>query len=128
MRLMALIGLLFMASCSHTAPSNYELDRRTGWSVVGSDAIDPAKEMSHLGVGNKLVGGVEKKEADWPGRFPSTLEKVWIYDQKLGEHWMQGTWVFLEVEPERWVSEFEEKRPLRKVEIKDQRKRNEDLD
>jgi hypothetical protein len=32
------------------------------------------------------------------------VKKVWMHDQILkGGHWMQGSWLYIEVEPARWV-------------------------
>ncbi len=50
-----------------------------------------------------LTGGAVKAGVA-PARTKPWIEKVWVHDQEIdGGYWLQGTWVFLEVEPGRWL-------------------------
>jgi hypothetical protein len=85
-------------SCVSRAPSEYELDRRAG--LMPSLEVEKAKS-----------GALEINQMSFTGKSPTKpvraapwFERVWVYDQELdGGYWMQGTYVFLEVEPGRWV-------------------------
>ena len=52
------------------------------------------------------IGAVDVKPASLPIREQPVVAKVWVRDQILdGGHWMQGTWIFVEVESSRWSGE-----------------------
>lgn len=105
MKKIILLTTTLMVSCSHRAPSNYELDRRSGLSPITEDSEDSEDKLKYIG--QLRTGTVTGKEAFQPARVPSIVEKVWLYERKIGDHWMQGTWAFLEVEGEKWLSEID---------------------
>ncbi len=43
-----------------------------------------------------------------PARTAPVVRKVWVADQKLEDgSWVQGTWMFVEVAPARWLYEVD---------------------
>ena len=71
----------------------------------------PDQETVNLTISREVAqirtGGEKGRESYMPARVPAVIEKVWIYDHKLGDNWMQGTWVFLQVDDEKWLPELE---------------------
>lgn len=100
MRNMILVFLCLSSTvaCVSRAPSEYELDRRAG--LLPSIEVEKAK----AGAMDLRQGAVDPKSPVKPLRAAPWFERVWVYDQELdGGYWMQGTYVFLEVEPGRWM-------------------------
>lgn len=94
---------LSLAACATRAPTDYELDRRAGLmpAIEVQKAKAGAEEMRRIPGGNK--------PAAKPVRASPWFEKVWVYDHEIeGGYWLQGTYLFLEVEPGRWVRPGEE--------------------
>ena len=93
--------LIYLTSgCATRAPTDYELDRRAG--------LVPTVEVERLSREADLLRHVEgsPKPALEPPRTKPRLERVWVYDQELdGGYWLQGTYLYLEVEPGRWQEE-----------------------
>ena len=84
-------------ACVSRAPTQCELDRRSG--------LYPNSYCE--GESHPLPGVSRDLEPDVPARTPAVIKKVWVSDQMIeGGHWMQGTWVYLEVEPSRWQGAF----------------------
>lgn len=91
---------LFLSGCVTRAPTKFELDRRAGL-VPEVEAEKKAREAQ----GVRTLPAISKG-AQSPRRVEPRIEKIWVYDQELSAHaWMQGTYVFLEVEPSRWSME-----------------------
>lgn len=90
--------LVTMAGCASRAPSDYELDRRAG--LVPSVEVERvAREAGSI----RQAPGAAKAARE-PARSSPRLERIWVYDQELdGGYWLQGTYVYLEVEPGRWL-------------------------
>ena len=97
--------LSILAACQTTAPSNYELNRRSGLGV----SLDTEAKVSNKGELSKIrTGRMPSKEAVMPVRVAPLIEKIWVYDQIVNEgEWMQGTWMFIEVEKAKWLPEVE---------------------
>lgn len=99
--------ILLATGCQTSAPSNYELNRRSGLSleedqgVTTEQSVD--KDLSAI-----RTSRLPAKSAQMPARLPPIVEKVWVYDQIINEgEWMQGTWVFVEVERAKWLPEVD---------------------
>lgn len=89
-----------LLGCATRAPTKFELDRRAG--------LMPESEASQKALESPLLTALAtvKKIPHSPHRVGPRIEKIWVYDQELGSSaWMQGTFVFLEVEPGRWATE-----------------------
>lgn len=100
--------MLTLVGCATTTPTNYELNRRSGLGV-DQDREDfdedeaVAKEVSYIRTGTAR-GRVSKM----PARVPAVIAKVWVYEQIINkDQWLQGTWLFLEVEKERWLPQVD---------------------
>jgi hypothetical protein len=92
-----LLTPILLAGCVSRAPTQCELDRRSG--------LYPNSYCE--GESHPLPGVSRDLEPDVPARTPAVIKKVWVSDQMIeGGHWMQGTWVYLEVEPSRWQGAF----------------------
>jgi hypothetical protein len=92
--------LAVLAGCATRAPTDYELDRRAG--------LVPTVEVERLRREAEDIHQVnaDGKSARQPPRSQPRLERIWVYDQELdGGYWLQGTYVFLEVEPGRWLED-----------------------
>ena len=93
-----------LSSCVTRAPTENELDRRAGL-VPATLAEEHRDELK-----DQLTGLHPVKGQDKPTRLPlrstARVERVWVYDQELdGGYFLQGTYLYLEVEPGRWVQE-----------------------
>lgn len=54
------------------------------------------------------TGPTTSKSAEMPARIPPVIAKVWVYDQLInGNQWLQGTWLFIEVDRGRWLPEVD---------------------
>lgn len=106
MKYLLLPFLIVLTSCQTTAPSNYELNRRSGLSV----AVDAksTEETRKEELAKIRTGRLGSKEPLMPARVAPIIEKVWVYDQIVNEgEWMQGTWMFIEVEKAKWLPEID---------------------
>jgi hypothetical protein len=100
---------LGMVGCQTTAPSNYELNRRSGLSVsldnkdiASEEAVE--SDLSKFRTSNELPKALRK-----PVRLPGVVEPVYYYGGMLnGKHWMQNTWLYVEVDSERWLGELDD--------------------
>ena len=106
MKYFAALGLIALTSCQTMAPSNYELNRRSGLSVT-ADTED--NEDARKGELAKIrTGRLPSKNPLMPARVAPVIEKIWVYDQIVNEgEWMQGTWIFIEVEKAKWLPELD---------------------
>ena len=98
--ILSALALYNLSACATRAPSDYELDRRAG--------LVPTVEVERLRRDAEDIRQVngDGKAAHQPPRSQPRLERIWVYDQELdGGYWLQGTYVFLEVEPGRWLEE-----------------------
>jgi hypothetical protein len=98
-QILALVTIL-VAGCATRAPTKFELDRRAGLipEADGQKKIAEARDVRSL--------ATSTKDPAMPHRTSPRVEKIWVYDQELGPNtWMQGTFIFLEVEPGRWSTE-----------------------
>lgn len=90
--------LYLLLACATRAPSEYELDRRAG--------LLPTVEVERLRreAEDLKLSPDEPKTAREPQRARPRLERLWVYDQELdGASWLQGTYVYIELEPSRWL-------------------------
>ena len=106
MKYIAIVILSALCACQTTAPSNYELNRRSG---LGVSLDRENKEEARRGELSKVrTGRLPSKEAVMPARVAPVIEKIWMYDQIVNEgEWMQGTWIFIEVEKAKWLPELD---------------------
>lgn len=92
--LSALIG------CVSRAPSDCELDKRSG--LYPSSFCENTSNSDDKVEKNKSVSNI--RPSSIPVRSEPLIKRVWVNDQILeGGHWMQGTWIYIEVEPSKWV-------------------------
>lgn len=102
---LSLLVAVILQACSTTAPSTYELNQRSGLDVsVDNEEFSSQEQISSdLGKLKKTnQAAVSPRE---PARRPPRVEKVWVYDQIINEkEWLQGTWIFVEVEEAEWIS------------------------
>ncbi len=105
-------GLCFcgaLVSCVSRAPTECELDKRSGLyptsfceNVSDSKAAQGSTEKS--AALNSNAGLI--KASIIPMRSQPIVKRVWMTDQILaGGHWMQGTWIYVEIEPSEWLEE-----------------------
>ena len=95
-KFLAFIAVL-MAGCATRAPTKFELDRRAGLvpEEEGQKKIAEARDVRPIATAAKVLA--------MPHRTSPRVEKIWVYDHELSPTvWIQGTYVFLEVEPGRW--------------------------
>lgn len=94
------------SACQTTAPSHYELNRRSGLSI---SVDDPKSQKDSTGEVSQIrAGRLPSKDAFAPARTAPVIEKVWVYDQIINDgQWLQGTWIFLEVEKAKWLPEID---------------------
>lgn len=100
-------GLLAVTGCQTSAPSNYELNRRSGLGVETDQGVPPTEAVDKDLAGIR-TSRLPAKNPQMPARLPPIVEKVWVYDQIINEgEWLQGTWVFVEVEKAKWLPEVD---------------------
>jgi hypothetical protein len=106
----AIIGMvLVVTGCQTTAPSNYELNRRSGISVALDDKDQGSEQsidddLTKFRTSNSLPKSIRK-----PVRLPGVVEPIYYYGGKLnGKHWMQSTWLYVEVDSEKWLGELDD--------------------
>ena len=100
----SLFAYLVSAGCVSRAPTKCELDTRSGLYPTSYCDGEQAQGTS---APQTLAASVRSTHAtDLPVREGPVVAKVWVADQVLdGGHWMQGTWLFVEVESSRWSGE-----------------------
>lgn len=105
-----ILGFVFLmslnVSCASRAPTQYELDKRAGLLSVAE-----AKEETNQKIvpSNGNVAKLDPKKPEIPRRASPWFERLWVYDQETkGGYWLQGTFVFVEIEPGRWIKPGEE--------------------
>ncbi|HYX31596.1 MAG TPA: hypothetical protein VE954_00690 [Oligoflexus sp.] len=105
-KILPILTATFVATgCLTRAPTSYELDRRAGM-------LPPSQDTSDKGIRTDLSGlrtnSSIPRSPEMPMRLPPLIEKVWLSDMTLADGVkMQGTWIFVEVEPGRWLDEFD---------------------
>lgn len=95
-----IVAFSFLTSgCAITrAETNYELNRRAGEPIPAESVEDSLSLRSNSSL---------PKRPYMPARLPPVVERVWLFDKQIGGYWQQGTWIWLEVEPSRWLSEVD---------------------
>ncbi len=90
--------LLTQLSCLSRAPTDYELDKRAGRAP---EQVAPAPLALS-------VDSHDTKPPAGPMLVPPEIVPVWIYGHSQTDGtWLQGTWVFVEVQPARWAGRGE---------------------
>jgi hypothetical protein len=83
------------------APTTYELDRRAGMLPPAGEGV--VQDLSLIKTNSKIAS-----VPTMPMKIPALIEKVWLSDVTLTDGVkMQGTWLFLEVEPGKWLDEVD---------------------
>jgi hypothetical protein len=96
------VGLWALGGCLTRAPTTYELDRRAGFTPPNG-GTPRREELSPLHTSSAVA-----RAPRVPVKVPPLIEKVWLSDLALGPRArLQGTWVYLEVEPGRWLDEID---------------------
>lgn len=105
--------LLLTTGCRKHAPTSYELDQRAGHGVP------PTRWKDRHWRGKKPPRGAAWQErlsttsalapnTSMPARTAPVVRRVWVADQQLEDgSWVQGTWMYVEVEPARWLYEVD---------------------
>jgi hypothetical protein len=97
--LSVLVFLSCLGACATRAPSTHELERRGGLSGGKSD-----EKTYEADLGRIAAEKAQAKETGAPVRLAPLIARVWVHDQTVDEgHWLQGTWMFVEVEGSKWV-------------------------
>jgi hypothetical protein len=106
-KIAAVLLVVLVSGCQTMAESKYELNRRSGLGLdedqgtTGGVVVD--KDMASI-----RTGRMPARAAQMPVRLPPVIEKVWVYDQIINDgQWIQGTWLFVEIEGSRWLSEVD---------------------
>jgi hypothetical protein len=89
--------LALTTGCISRAPTQYELDRRGGFANPSLPASKPEDALQ----GARFSSQIEKMPMQ-PVRVAPLVEKIWVFDQQLGPAWLQGSWMFIEVQPAQW--------------------------
>ena len=98
---------LLMKACATSAPSNYELNRRSGLDIT-RDKGETKQETLDRELKNVRTGTAVGTVAKMPARLPPVVEKIWVYDQIVNDgQWLQGTWIFVEVDEAKWLPEID---------------------
>lgn len=97
----SVLGVCALGGCITRAPTTYELDRRAGFTPPGEPVL--ADDLAKMRTNSNIP-----RAPMIPVRIPPVIEKVWVADSTLADGAkMQGTWMFLEVEPGRWLDEVD---------------------
>lgn len=99
-RLALISAFLVLGGCVTKFPTDYELDRRSG--STPASGIPGIESLS-----NYSLRDAPMTPDYMPVRSQPVVTKVWVYDRRLGPNWLQGTWMFIEVQPSQWVTELE---------------------
>lgn len=101
------LTLIFASSlacaCVSRAPTKCELDKRSG--LYPTSYCDTESASVEANPQKAEIQGVStaSKNPSLPVRVEPVVARVWVHDQILqGGHCMQGTWLFIEVEPSKW--------------------------
>lgn len=102
-KLLILVSLLGLTTgCLTRAPTSHELDKRAGLRPPNESAVKEV--LSDIDTNSSL-----KKSSYMPARVGPVIQKVWVTDQHLPDgSLLQGTWLFLEVEPGKWYDEIDQ--------------------
>ena len=89
-----------VVGCVSRAPTACELDERSG--LYPSSFCENVSKNNDEFKRNKPIPNIRPSAI--PVRSEPLIKRVWVNDQILeGGHWMQGTWIYIEVEPSKWV-------------------------
>lgn len=83
------------------APTDYELDRRSGLALPTDDDKNDLKSTK-VETTSSLP-----KSATMPARLPPIVERIWVTDKRIGSGWLQGTWLWVEVENGKWLMDVD---------------------
>ena len=93
--------LVFTGGCVSRAPTKCELDKRSG--MYPSSFCDG--EAAKQGSTTQAITSA-RSNVDLPVREGPVVAKVWVSDQVLdGGHWLQGSWLLVEVDSAKWSGE-----------------------
>lgn len=113
----SLVVLVGVSGCAKHAPTSYELDVRAGRPVPPQDWRDKhyrgrrsqkpprgqAGAMQSWSSNSTLAPATSM-----PARVDPVVKRVWVADRLLPDgSWLQGTWMYVEVEPARWLYEVD---------------------
>ena len=92
---------IVVPGCLSRAPTSYELDKRSSSGSLGQAGLPDTANSKDALQGARFSSQVEK-ETFQPVRVQALIEKIWVYDQQLGPAWLQGSWLYIEVQPAQW--------------------------
>jgi hypothetical protein len=99
--LLCLVTVFITTGCMSRAPTTYELDKRAGMLSPTENSVKGV--LSNLDSNSSL-----NKNVYMPARIGPVIQKIWLTDQHLPDgSLLQGTWLFLEVEPAKWHDEVD---------------------
>jgi len=97
-----LLSLTGLAGCVSRAPTECELDKRSG--LYPSSFCGTAALTATLDSQPKPSAAPLSQAGLIPVRSQPIVKKIWVSPQIIeGGHWMDGTWLYLEVEPSQWM-------------------------
>ncbi len=102
-----LLIVVLISGCQTMAESKYELNRRSGLGL-DEDQGKNGGALTDKDLASLRTGRMPARAPQMPVRLPPVIEKVWVYDQIINDgQWIQGTWLFVEIEGSRWLSEVD---------------------
>lgn len=110
MRWLSLVCLL--VGCAHRAPTDYPMDRRSGFGVPPAEAEYISKKRHRKAQRHAVpllqTTSVVAPRPQMPARSAPVVRRVWMTDRILEDgSWLAGTWVWVELEPARWLPEVD---------------------
>lgn len=90
---------LMTTGCLTRAPTDYELDRRSGLTPPGGAKERSVTELQKLGAVKSEV-----RPSLVPVRRAARVEKIWVFDQTIENRVLQHTWLFVEVDKGGWTT------------------------
>ena len=113
--LLATVFICASGGCMKRAPTNYELDRRAGMATPPPEAqFESERQKKKHRKQNPTfteplwTSSTLAAAPVMPARVQPVVRKIWVPDQLLEDgSWLQGTWMFVEVEPAHWLPEVD---------------------
>ena len=100
--------LVLTGGCVSRAPTKCELDKRSGMypsSFCDGDFNDEGAKQGSTPQAQTSITAA-RSSVDLPVREGPVVAKVWVSDQVLdGGHWLQGSWLLVEVDSAKWSGE-----------------------
>ena len=102
--LLKLAVIFLICGCQTNAESDYELNQRSGLSV----GVD--KETNNQDLSDRIgSASIKIKNEESAGKYAPSLNapkvhRVWVNSQQIDDTtWLEGTWIYLQIEKAQWV-------------------------